>query len=258
MLIAIDAGHYYDTPGKRCLKSIDPGETREWVLNSRIADKVQLLLANYRCQTMRLDDITGESEVTLARRNNRANNMGAAVLLSLHHNAGIMGGSGGGAVVYIHPDAGDEARRLQEAVYYHLIRRTGLSGNRAKPIATANHQITRNAQQTAVLIEFGFMDSVSDTPIILTEEFADSAALAVVDALAEIYKLEPVMDDAWVRAVIRDELAKLEQERAAAAPSPWAQTILASAKSRGITDGSRPRSYATREETAAMILASDR
>ena len=28
MLICIDAGHYIGTPGKRCLKSIDPGETR--------------------------------------------------------------------------------------------------------------------------------------------------------------------------------------------------------------------------------------
>ena len=38
--IAIDAGHGLYTAGKRCLKSIDPNETREWVLNSRIAGKV--------------------------------------------------------------------------------------------------------------------------------------------------------------------------------------------------------------------------
>ena len=28
MLICIDAGHCLSTPGKRCLKSIDPNETR--------------------------------------------------------------------------------------------------------------------------------------------------------------------------------------------------------------------------------------
>ena len=65
-LFAIDAGHYIDTPGKRCLKSIDPGETREWVLNSRIADKVQERLRGYRCATMRVDDVTGEKEISLS------------------------------------------------------------------------------------------------------------------------------------------------------------------------------------------------
>lgn len=66
-LFAIDAGHYIDTPGKRCLKSIDPGETREWVLNSRIADKVQERLRGYRCATMRVDDVTGEKEISLSK-----------------------------------------------------------------------------------------------------------------------------------------------------------------------------------------------
>ena len=28
-ILALDAGHYLATPGKRCLKSLDPGETRE-------------------------------------------------------------------------------------------------------------------------------------------------------------------------------------------------------------------------------------
>ena len=44
MLIYIDAGHGRHTAGKRCLKRIDPEETREWVLNSRVADKLQALL----------------------------------------------------------------------------------------------------------------------------------------------------------------------------------------------------------------------
>ena len=47
MLICIDAGHGLLTAGKRCLKSIDPNETREWMLNRRIADKLQNLLEDY-------------------------------------------------------------------------------------------------------------------------------------------------------------------------------------------------------------------
>ena len=45
--IALDAGHGLYTAGKRCLKSIDPNETREWSLNSRIAEKVTEKLETY-------------------------------------------------------------------------------------------------------------------------------------------------------------------------------------------------------------------
>ena len=34
--IALNAGHYSKTLGKRCLKKLDKNETREWVLNDRI------------------------------------------------------------------------------------------------------------------------------------------------------------------------------------------------------------------------------
>ena len=45
--IALSAGHGKNTAGKRCKKSLDPNETREWVLNNRIADKVENLLKSY-------------------------------------------------------------------------------------------------------------------------------------------------------------------------------------------------------------------
>ena len=73
MLICIDAGHCLSTPGKRCLKSIDLNETREWVLNSRVANKLEAILAGYSCQTMRVDDVTGQRAVTLSQRVAAAN-----------------------------------------------------------------------------------------------------------------------------------------------------------------------------------------
>ena len=95
--LAISAGHYKYTSGKRCLKSLDPKETREWVLNDRIADKIEKMLASYDgVQTLRLDDTTGEKAIDLAARSNASNKWGADFYLSIHHNAGIGGGSGGG------------------------------------------------------------------------------------------------------------------------------------------------------------------
>ena len=45
--IALNAGHYLYTAGKRCLKSLDKNETREWTLNDRICDKVEKKLTAY-------------------------------------------------------------------------------------------------------------------------------------------------------------------------------------------------------------------
>ena len=257
MLICIDAGHGRNTAGKRCLKRIDPGETREWTLNSRIADKLQALLAGYNCQTMRADDVTGDRDVPLADRCEAANAARADVYVSIHHNAGINGGSGGGIVVYIHPNHQKQSEVVQEAVYRHLIAQTGLKGNRDNPLAEANHQVTRETEMPAILCECGFMDSTHDTPIILTEEFADQAARGLRDALAEVYGLKPSGGteepedpgyEQWkaYMARYRAELAG----QAAAMPE-----LLEEAVSMGLTDGSRPRDLMTREEGAVMARA---
>ena len=190
MLICIDAGHGKHTAGKRCMKSIDPGETREWVLNARIADKLQAILESFDCKTMRADDVTGERDVPLSERVKAANRAGAEAYLSIHHNAGIRGGAGGGAVVFTAPVCQNRSKVLQEAVYRHLIRQTGLAGNRAQPMCSKNLYVLRHTLMPAVLCECGFMDSSHDTPVILTERFATRAAYALAEALIEVYGLE--------------------------------------------------------------------
>ena len=162
MLICIDAGHGRNTAGKRCLKRIDPGETREWTLNSRIADKLQTLLAGYNCQTMRADDVTGDRDVPLADRCEAANAVRADVYVSIHHNAGINGGSGGGIVVYICPDHQKQSEVVQEAVYRHLIAQTGLKGNRASPMAQSNLYVLRNTTPVSVFVELGNIQNQFD------------------------------------------------------------------------------------------------
>ena len=69
---------------------------------------------------------------------------------------------------------------------------------------------------------------------------------------------EETMTEARIREIIRDELQKIEASRANLGASPWAEQLLAEAKARGITDGSRPQSNATRQEVAIMVLAATR
>ena len=99
-IIALDAGHGLKTSGKRCLKKLDPKETREWYLNDRIMDKVQEKLKSYDCTVLRVDDTTGAKDISLANRVKQANNGKADIYISMHHNAGLNGKSGGGTVVY--------------------------------------------------------------------------------------------------------------------------------------------------------------
>ena len=257
MLICLDAGHGKYTPGKRCLKSIDPGETREWTLNSRIADKVQDRLEDYNCQTMRVDDPTGETDVSLGTRVTQANQAGADVYVSIHHNAGINGGSGGGIVIYTCHNPQRQSVILQKAVYQHTVDATELKGNRASPMAEANLYVLNNTKMPAILGEFGFMDSNHDTPIILTEDFATQVADGIVAALVDVYGLEEkeMSYETW-----KEYMDRYLSERAALSASDWAVPYISEAIDKGYMADvggtiERPQSFVTREELATSLAA---
>lgn len=82
--------------------------------------------------------------------------------------------------------------------------------------------------------------------------------VAAANALNAAEKEDDDMTEERIRAIVREEYAKLEAQgetaRAKLEPSKWAVTSMAEAKAKGLTDGTRPRSYATREEVATMVL----
>lgn len=217
--IAIDAGHGRYHPSKKCLKSIDPKETPEWVLNNRIATKIVNLLNAYKdVETLRLDDVTGETDVPLIDRTNKANKWGADWVFSCHHNAGIHGGKGGGIVVFTYTTTNSTEKAMQKAIYESCMAHGGLAG-RANPMNSANFHMVREPKGNAILIEYGFMDSITDTPIILTEDFSDRMANATVKAIAKQLKLvkkevNPEMTEAEIRAIVADEFAKQNKKSA--------------------------------------------
>ena len=209
MLIAIDAGHYNDTPGKRCMKAIDPKETRERYLNARMAEHVEELLKAYDCEVMRCDDRTGKTDPSLSERAARANRAGAGAFISIHHNAGVNGGSGGGICVYAAENASKTSLTLQRAVYDETVKRTGLKGNRATSLPVANFTVIYKANMPAVLGEFGFMDSTTDVPIILTDDFSVKCAQGIVAALVKTFgikKKSEQEEDDMVRYKTIDEI----------------------------------------------------
>lgn len=189
--IALNAGHGLNTAGKNCLKSIDPNKTKEWWLNDRICDKIENKLKAYDgYELIRLDDTTGKTDVALKTRTDKANKFGADFYLSIHHNAGIYGGKGGGVVAFTYTKVDKVTLEWQKALYDRIIKYTGLKGNRATPLAKKNLHECRESKMPCVLLECGFMDSKVDTPIILTEDFAEKVATACVEVLVEKGKLK--------------------------------------------------------------------
>jgi len=189
-VLAISAGHYLFTPGKRCDKSIDPTETREWVLNSRIADKLTVMLNRYEgVKIVRLDDPTGQKEISLANRATQSNNVKADLYLAIHHNAGAKCTNAGGIVVYYYPKASNKVEANK--VYDLLIKYTGLRGNRSNPVKeTTSLYEVRVPKARSILVENGFMDSKVDTPIILTEAHADKTAQALCEYFVTTWNLK--------------------------------------------------------------------
>lgn len=188
-IIALDAGHGYLTAGKRCMKKLDPDQTREWYLNDRIMDMVEVMLRDYDCTVLRVGDTTGRKDISLAARIKSANAAGSVVYLSMHHNAGLNGRNGGGSQVYYYSndaERGAQAKRL----YDQIVSRTGLMGNRAEKVIKKNFYVLKNTNMPAFLVENGFMDSPVDVPIILSKEHATKTAQGVVAFLVKEFSLK--------------------------------------------------------------------
>lgn len=191
LIISLDAGHGLTTLGKRCSKKLDPNETREWWLNNRIADRLEILLANYDCKVVRVDDTTGAKDVSLSSRTKMANNAKADVYISIHHNAGANNGNAGGTEVYYYSSKPERPKQAT-ALYNSLIKHTGLKGNRATPVRKHAYYVVKETNMPAFLIENGYMDSKIDTPIILTPEHAEKTAQAILCFLIEQFGLKSV------------------------------------------------------------------
>lgn len=185
--IVIDAGHGKNTAGKRCLKSLDQNETREWVLNARVADALQTYLQSAGHTTLRVDDTSGNQDVSLATRVKIANEWKADYYVSIHHNAGINGGSGGGTIVFVYPGTSGKTTKTQEAIYKHTIVRAGLKENRSDGTIAADFYVLRKTIMPACIVECGFMDSTTDIKYILDPEWSRKIALGISEGICEIF-----------------------------------------------------------------------
>lgn len=188
--IAYGAGHNRYTAGRRIPGSLDPNETREWLLNDRVARYFAEAAAQYEdVKLLRVDDPAGEADVDLEDRCRVANDWGADFFLAIHHNA-FRGTpwDGGGIVAYSYPGSVKGAA-YRDAIYDACIAAGGLRGDRSSPKTTNDFWVLKNTYAPAVLMEYGFMDSRTDAPVILTEAYAKLVAYATMAGIAQAAEL---------------------------------------------------------------------
>ncbi len=192
--IAYCAGHYIGTAGKRVPKYLDPNQTREWMLNDRVARYFAEAAGQYAgVELLRTDDASGKTHISIKNRTKKANSWGADLYLDIHHNAGIGGGSGGGVVVFCKKkDA--TGKTYRDAIYAAVIAAGGLRGNRANPLVEKNYDTMVYSKATAVLIECGFMDSKTDYPVISTDAYAQKVGYAIMEGIAKVKGLQKKTD----------------------------------------------------------------
>lgn len=188
--IAYGAGHFRHTPGNRLPKELDAARTSEWELNDRVARHFAEAAKQYEdVELLRTDDVTGETDVGLSPRCQKANNFGADFCLSIHHNAGADLTSAGGVVAFSHPES-TKGAAYRNAIYDACIAAGALRGNRAVPKTVANFYVLRYTAAPCVLMEYGFMDSTVDAPVILQDRYSKLVANATMEGIAKVAGLK--------------------------------------------------------------------
>ena len=181
--VAIDAGHGLNTPGKRT-----PDDEREWKFNDTVVLSFIKELSLFKDVTIRrFDDPTGTRDVSLTERSDGANQWGADIYISFHHNAYTgTWGDWSGVETYIAPIASTKSIELANAVHPSVVKGYGL---RDRGIKRGDYHIIRETKMPAILIEGGFMDSRIDIVKLRDKSVLQNAGKLIAQAVANHFKL---------------------------------------------------------------------
>ena len=181
--LVLDAGHGYNTPGKR-----SPDGVREWSLNNAVCNYIAEYLKGYDVQITRTGDTTGKTDVSLAERVKKTNSISPNAFVSIHHNAyNGKWNDATGIEVYYHTKGTATDRKLADILDNKIAKETGL---RNRGVKTASFAVLGcKSSIPAVLCEGGFMDGRNDYKVITTEKGQRAYAKGVADGIIEFLGL---------------------------------------------------------------------
>lgn len=183
MKIVLDAGHGYQTSGKRT-----PDGMREYEFNRAVASEAKSLLDKYSEVTVYFAHSDHE-DIPLHRRTDRANALKANVYLSIHANA-LGNGSWndtGGIETFVYVTRPKESVSLAKMIQNNLTDMTGLIDRGVK---TGNFHVLRETKCPAVLVECGFMTNHHEASLLRSEGYRKLCANAIVKSIVQHFRLE--------------------------------------------------------------------
>ena len=184
MKIILDAGHGYNTPGKRT-----PDGVKEYEINRSIANYLKDILLGYYGVSVTLVH-NDQQDVPLQARTDRANDLKGELYISIHSNASGDGkewNSATGIETYVHPTASSQTLTLAKKIQRNLIVATGMKDRGVK---TANFHVLREARMPSILVECGFMTNKDDAKLLKTPFYQKACAESIAKAIVAEYKLK--------------------------------------------------------------------
>ena len=187
--VTIDAGHGHNTPGKRAVDD----SFREWDVNDRVAYYLQPMLESKGITVYRVDDTTGQTDVSLNARLQRAIGHNSDLHVSIHQNAtGDTWSEGTGTETYYSVLGSQKSQDLAKQVANKMADYIGTK-NRGNKDASQSLFITREFTSAGIdanLYEGLFMSNQQDVEQMKTEEYANSYAKAIAESILSTYRSE--------------------------------------------------------------------
>ena len=190
--IAWSAGHGLTTAGKR-----SPNDEKEWTFNNKVVLSGMAHLDKYEgVLQMRVDDPSGKTDIPLASRTDMANAWKADLYISCHHNAlGGQWGNHGGIETYVMEPANNNpsSLKLANSIHPKVVKAMEL---RDRGVKSANFHELRETVMPAVLVEGGFMDSLTDIIKMRDDNYLNAHGVAIAQGIAESFglKMKEVID----------------------------------------------------------------
>ncbi|KIL46529.1 cwlC [Jeotgalibacillus alimentarius] len=176
-IVCIDAGHSYDTPGKR-----SPDGMNEYAFNraAALAAKQMLQKEGITVLTPHRDD----HDVPLSARTNLANDSKADLFVSIHANAfgGSVWNGVKGIETYIHPLHSHDEKQLAHTIHSKLIQAVNRPD---RGIKTADFHVLRETKMPAVLFECGFMTNREDKQLLASEDYRTKCGEAIAEGILD-------------------------------------------------------------------------
>jgi len=179
-VITVDAGHGGPDPG-----AMGANGTKEKDVTLDIARRTAKLLEARGAKVVMAR--SGDYEVGLYERTDKANYARADIFVSIHINA-HPDRNFGGTTTYIYRSNGDPSRtariresdRLARHVQNELLKTLGL---RDVGVRSANFAVLRTSNMPAILVEVAFISNAAEEKMMSTDDFRNKAAEAVVKGI---------------------------------------------------------------------------